>query len=185
MEVHHSNDLIQIFNQCFKETYNTVLVCGEDEPLYLPADEHRSYHTIYFAYGYFSSALHECAHWLIAGKTRRLQEDYGYWYVPDGRNAEQQALFQSVEVKPQALEWILSEAAGYRFQFSLDNLDGEAPQTEVFKQHVLQQKLHYQHHGLPLRAQIFHAALLSYYEMLKVPQPTLSNRTSSEWIFLE
>ncbi|MDP3706074.1 MAG: elongation factor P hydroxylase [Legionellaceae bacterium] len=161
--MHQPDDLIRIFNDCFKQTYHTVLARGDDEPIYLPADEHRLHHTIYFAHGFFSSALHECAHWLIAGKERRRQEDYGYWYVPDGRNAEQQNVFQSVEVKPQAMEWILSHSANYPFQFSIDNLNGEPSDMEQFKAAVYQQVLRYQHEGLPLRATIFRNSLVAYY----------------------
>lgn len=165
--MHQPDDLIRIFNDCFKQTYNTILARGDDEPVYLPADEHRVHHTIYFAHGFFSSALHECAHWLIAGKERRTLEDYGYWYVPDGRNAEQQCLFQSVEVKPQALEWILSRAANYRFQFSIDNLNGAPADIDQFKQAVYQQAVCYQRDGLPPRAQIFRNTLLGHYKPLR------------------
>src|SRR5260221_12609733 len=101
--MHHTLDLITIFNSCFLEEYNTQLVKGIDEPLYLPADENRPHHTLFFAHGFFASALHECSHWLIAGESRRKQVDFGYWYEPDGRTTLQQKLFQSVEVKPQAM----------------------------------------------------------------------------------
>ncbi|EJS89728.1 hypothetical protein AAUPMB_04958, partial [Pasteurella multocida subsp. multocida str. Anand1_buffalo] len=36
---HQLSDLIAIFNQCFEQEYNTILVKGGDEPLYLPANE--------------------------------------------------------------------------------------------------------------------------------------------------
>ena len=163
MKVHQYQDLIRIFSECFELEYNTKLVCGDDEPLYRPADEHCSYHSIIFAHGFFSSGLHECAHWLIAGDARRTQVDYGYWYVPDGRTAEQQIEFQQVEVKPQALESILSSAAGYQFQFSIDNLNGMAQDTEQFKQAVYQQILTYETHGLPARATVFREALRRFY----------------------
>ena len=163
MFMHKICDLINIFNGCFESSYNTHLVCGEDEPIYLPADENNPHNTVVFAHGYFSSALHECAHWLIAGEERRKQIDYGYWYTPDGRSAEQQMEFQLVEVKPQALEWILSMAAGVQFQFSLDNLNGEQTDPEPFKLAVRQQVLHYETHGLSQRAEIFHMALSDFY----------------------
>ena len=146
---HCYQDLIKLFNHCFAESHNTRLEKGGDEPIYLPADASRSYHVIYFAHGFFSSALHECAHWLIAGPARRLQVDFGYWYVPDGRNTEQQRLFQSVEVKPQAMEWILSVATGHRFRVSIDNLNGEETDFMQFKQAVRQQVIDYEQRGLP------------------------------------
>ena len=161
--VHQYQDLITIFNACFATQYNTRLVKGGDEPLYLPADEHSPYHTLFFANGYFSSALHECSHWLIAGEERRRQVDFGYWYAPDGRSAAQQKLFQSVEVKPQAIEWVLSVAAGHSFQVSIDNLNGEECETQVFKQAVYQQVKNYCEQGLSARAMLFRAALCQFY----------------------
>lgn len=161
--MHHYQDIIRIFNQCFSEEYNTYLIKGDDEPIYLPRNEERPYHAIYFAHGFYSSALHECSHWLIAGEQRRQLEDFGYWYVPDGRNSEQQHLFQQVEVKPQALEWILSKASGHPFRVSIDNLDGEPMDSEGFKKSVYQQVLAYCQHGLPLRAERFRRALCDFY----------------------
>lgn len=160
---HHYLDLIRIFNDCFAKEYNTLLVKGEDEPIYLPADDKRPNHAIYFAHGFFSSALHECAHWLIAGEERRKLVDFGYWYVPDGRNAQQQALFQQVEVKPQALEWVLSKASNYPFRLSIDNLNGEEMDTSSFKQAVFSQVLEYCAKGLSPRAVLFRRALCSFY----------------------
>lgn len=161
--MHLYQDLIQLFNACFEKTHNTRLVCGDDEPIYLPANEDCSYHAIVFAHGFFSSALHECAHWLIAGEERRKQVDYGYWYVPDGRTAEQQAEFQHVEVKPQAMEWMLSTAAKFKFQFSIDNLNGVVTDSEPFKRAVEQQVMIYTQQGLPRRAALFHRAISDFY----------------------
>ncbi len=164
---HQYQDLITIFNQCFAVKYNTQLVKGEDEPIYLPADEHRSYHALFFAHGFFSSALHECSHWLIAGIERRKQVDFGYWYAPDGRSAAQQALFQCVEVKPQAMEWILSTAAAHRFQVSIDNINGAPSETTSFKQAIYQQVKSYCEQGLSERAVLFRQALCEFYGTTK------------------
>ncbi|MBI2786666.1 MAG: elongation factor P hydroxylase [Legionella longbeachae] len=160
---HQYQDLISIFYYCFGVDYNTRLVKGDNEPIYLPADDQRSQNELYFAHGFFSSALHECAHWLIAGEERRKLIDFGYWYMPDGRNAEQQKLFQRVEVKPQALEWILSKASGYKFHVSIDNLNGAELDTALFKQSVFDQIIHYCKQGLPKRAQKFRDALSVFY----------------------
>lgn len=162
--MHRYQDLILIFDQCFSQAYNTRLLKGEDEPVYLPADENRTFHALFFAHGFFSSALHECAHWLIAGDERRKLVDFGYWYTPDGRTAEQQTLFQIVEVKPQAMEWILSAAAGHKFRVSIDNLNGAESDTEQFKQAVYSQVQHYCTHGLPQRAQQLRDALCAFYK---------------------
>ena len=161
---HQIQDLIELFHSCFFEEYNTQLVLGDEEPIYLPADENHPHHRLIFAHGFFASALHESAHWLVAGAKRREQVDFGYWYEPDGRNAEQQSLFQSAEVKPQAMEWILSQAAGFRFRVSLDNLDGDPADTETFKQAVYNQVRHYCEKGLSERAERFRLALADFYK---------------------
>ena len=134
--------LISLFNSTF-EDYNTRLVLGDDEPIYIPAGDDTGYHQIVFAHGFFSSALHEIAHWCIAGEKRRQLEDYGYWYCPDGRDEAQQADFEKVEIKPQAIEWAFTEAAGRKFQVSTDNLNGAEPDREGFTRNVAAQRTHY------------------------------------------
>ncbi len=75
----------------------------------------------------------------MAGKERRKLEDFGYWYEPDGRSEDRQRDFEKVEVKPQALEWILATAAGFRYFASADNLNGNPGDTQPFKQAVYEQ----------------------------------------------
>jgi len=130
---HHYQDLINLFEKTFFEQYNTRLVKGEDEPIYLPLSKEYPYHRIVFAHGYFASALHELAHWFVAGKERRTLEDYGYWYQPDGRDEAQQKIFEGVEIKPQAIEWALSVASNKSFNVSADNLNGAEADTVNFK----------------------------------------------------
>ncbi|MCE5295222.1 MAG: elongation factor P hydroxylase [Chlamydiales bacterium] len=161
--MHQYQDLIAIFHDCFFAKYNTQLVKGADEPLYLPEGPNQPHNILIFAHGYFASALHECSHWLIAGPERRKLEDFGYWYEPDGRTSEQQALFQSVEVKPQAMEWILSKAAKSPFFVSIDNLNGSPNDTLSFKQAVYNQVKVYCEKGLPSRAKTFRDALCTFY----------------------
>lgn len=79
----------------------------------------------------------------IAGEQRRLLPDLGYWYAPDGRTAEQQALFERVEIKPQAIEWLFSKAFGLNFRVSLDNLTGDAGNGASFKDNVYTQLQRY------------------------------------------
>ena len=153
------DQLIKIFDRCFYAEFNTRLVRGGDEPVYLAANGVRDYHQVVFAHGYFSSALHEVAHWCIAGPARRAIDDYGYWYAPDGRTPEQQQAFEQVEVKPQALEWIFSVAAGIKFRISADNLSGESADSEPFMIAVFEQVMVYCEQGLPARASFFRDAL--------------------------
>jgi elongation factor P hydroxylase len=110
-----------LFERCFLEDYHTRLIGGALEPLYRPG-RGTALHQVYYRQDYFASALHEVAHWCIAGQRRRQQEDFGYWYAPDGRDQKTQRSFEQVEVKPQALEWHFSRACGYRFRLSVDNL---------------------------------------------------------------
>jgi len=161
---HNIQDLITLFSHTFNLMYNTQLVIGNDEPLYLPASNECSYHQIIFAHGYFASALHEIAHWCIAGKKRRLQEDFGYWYEPDGRDEHQQQLFESVEVKPQAIEWAFCLAANKNFSVSVDNLNGCETNTKAFTLLVLKQVESYINNGFPKRAQQFINRLAEFYQ---------------------
>ncbi len=157
--------LIQLFNQTFQASENTLLVGNADEPLYTPADADHPCHRIYFTRDYASSALHEIAHWTIASHARRQREDYGYWYAPDGRNAQQQAAFEQMEVKPQAIEWIFSLAAGVNFHISADNLDAGHGASAAFKHAVWRQADDYlRHHSLPPRAQLFTTVLLQHFQ---------------------
>ena len=84
---HNYEQLIEIFDSCFADDFNTRLIKGDDEPIYLPADDEVPYNRIIFAHGFYASGLHEISHWCIAGKARRELVDFGYWYCPDGRDA--------------------------------------------------------------------------------------------------
>jgi len=102
--------------------YNTRILGGFDEPFYrAPVDDAPA--EIRFTRDYQRSALHELAHWCVAGSDRRLQDDYGYWYAPDGRDAARQQLFFKVEIRPQAIEKHFCTALGVPFEVSTDNLD--------------------------------------------------------------
>jgi hypothetical protein len=166
--MHKIQDLINIFAQCFYHSHNTRLVKGDDEPIYLPANSQTPYHQVVFAHGFYASALHEIAHWLVAGEERRTLEDYGYWYCPDGRNAAQQAEFEAVEVLPQAIEWALSTAAGFAFNVSCDNLNGEDTCRVSFQNKVHDKVLTLLETGFNKRTQLLLAALSDFY---KTPWP--------------
>ncbi|MCG8316560.1 MAG: elongation factor P hydroxylase [Pseudomonadales bacterium] len=163
VEEQQVQQLIDVFNRLFSETENTRLVRGEGEPIYLPANPSCSYHRIEFAHGFFNSALHEIAHWCVAGSERRQLVDFGYWYQPDGRSLAQQAEFENVEVKPQALEWIFAQASGRRFRVSLDNLSLQAEGITIddskFKRHLCDEVKRRICDGLPPRAERFVDAL--------------------------
>lgn len=160
---HYYQDLIRLFDGQFSASYNTRLIKGDDEPVYLPADAVTPYHRIIFAHGFYASALHEIAHWCLAGARRRQLEDYGYWYCPDGRDANQQAEFEKVEIKPQAIEWAFCAAAGRDFKVSTDNLNGVEPDRIAFTKQVQTQVLIYLEKGFPERARQFIQTLQGFY----------------------
>lgn len=152
--------LERVFGHCFASDYNTRLAGGAVEPLYQPSVG-VGFNCLYYREDYFASALHEVAHWCIAGRARRQRVDFGYWYTPDGRDASAQRAFEEVEVKPQALEWHFSRACGYRFRVSVDNLDaaGATGPADGFKRRVLAQAKAWEEGGLPARARVFLDAL--------------------------
>ncbi|KZN64793.1 transporting ATPase [Pseudoalteromonas luteoviolacea CPMOR-1] len=166
--MHQISDLKNIFDTQFADSHNTRLVKGDVEPIYLPANNTCSHHQVVFAHGFYASALHEIAHWLVAGDARRLLEDYGYWYCPDGRDKSQQAEFENVEVKPQAIEWALSVAAGFDFNVSVDNLNGEQTCRFSFQKRVYQQVLVLLDSGFNCRTEQLLKALSAFY---KTPWP--------------
>lgn len=178
-QTHNIKDVINLFNGCFKDSCQTVLVKGESEPIYIPKSDGNDYHQLVFAHGFYASALHEIAHWCVAGDSRRALEDFGYWYKPDGRTEEEQRIFETVEVKPQALEWIFSVAVGLKFRVSADNLAAGIGASNEFKQKVHQQVMDYLAKGLPSRANQFLQALLVFYA---VDEPLTSTLFSVETI---
>ncbi len=158
--MHDSTTLETIFDHCFREEFDTILVGGGDEPLYIPsADPRRAPHRIVYREDYFASALHEVAHWCLAGTERRLQEDYGYWYAPDGRSVTQQAEFERAEARPQALESLFAEACGFDFHLSADNLEGDHGPSPSFAEAVASERSRLRTQGLPPRAARFRRAL--------------------------
>lgn len=160
---HRLEDVVALFDGLFYPSYQTRLVRGGDEPLYLPADADCDHHRVIFARGFFASVLHEVSHWCIAGARRRKLEDYGYWYLPDGRDAAQQQAFEAVEVAPQALELLFSRACGLPFNVSVDNLGDVTVDREGFRARVEARAARVDGEGLPERARAFRDALQAFY----------------------
>ncbi|MCX2981461.1 transporting ATPase [Halieaceae bacterium IMCC14734] len=162
--------LEQVFADCFCDSHNTVLRGGADEPLYQPARRTQQQHQIFYRDDYFASALHEVAHWCIAGAKRRQLPDYGYWYQPDGRSGRQQQEFEAVEALPQALEWHFSLACAQDFHISADNLTGETIDADSFERQVIKQAQRLCEEGLGQRAGAFRLALAEEFGGLATPQ---------------
>ena len=143
---------IQHLNDTVLHRHGTRLIGGFPEPFYKAA-ETGSLAEVQFTRDYERSALHELAHWCIAGKQRRLVNDYGYWYVPDGRSDEQQRLFYTVEAKPQAVEKYFCNALDLSFEVSADNLGNYSrADMDAFSNRVDEQYRLYRKTGFPARA---------------------------------
>lgn len=134
-----------------------MLVGGASEPFYLPGQPNQ----VLFRADYVRSALHEVAHWCVAGRRRRGLPDYGYWYTPDGRSAERQAAFFLVEAKPQAIESLFCEALNVAFAPSVDNLVHASSDSALraFEKRIGVWRARLLGGGLPRRASRFMAAL--------------------------
>ncbi|MEM6707711.1 MAG: elongation factor P hydroxylase [Pseudomonadota bacterium] len=115
-------DIEACFARCFYRTHNVVLSGGFDEPYYQPA-RHGVPAELRYRSDYAASALHETAHWCIAGPRRRRLPDFGYHYVAAPRSREAQRQFLRSELRPQALERCFAAAAGVVFSLSYDDIE--------------------------------------------------------------
>lgn len=162
LETERQERVIAVFHRLFRASHRVRVQGGFSEPFYRAPQADRE-GEIQFRHDYLNSCLHEIAHWLLAGEARLAQDDFGYWYAPDGRNAEQQAAFYRAEVRPQALEWSMADICGAEFRISADNLAGEAatqgPALEAFAAKVAEQKANWRRNGYPPRAFRFLDAL--------------------------
>lgn len=161
--------IVRVFADCFESSYQTQLVGGADEPLYEPAVNDGGFNRIYFRSDYAASALHEVAHWCIAGAERRTQTDYGYWYEGERDHVTQRA-FEQAETRPQGLEWLLSEAAGVPFRVSCDNFDPMTLDLPGFRAAVRAAALGWIDH-VPSRAMVFINALVAVSDNHHVLRP--------------
>ena len=66
--------IAEIFNECFGIKEATFLVGGAREPFYEPGNLAH----IHFREDFVRSALHEVAHWCVAGERRHQLPDYGF-----------------------------------------------------------------------------------------------------------
>ena len=167
-----AHQLTCLFNREFAVSDTTELIGAAAEPYYEPGSLNR----IYFRADYVRSALHEVAHWCVAGARRRQLPDYGYWYSPDGRDAEQQQAFFAVEARPQAIERYFCEAAGIPFSPSVDNVGAhiETQQLRRFEARIQEWCDQFERIGLPPRADRFVTALRSLTRLSRDPVPDVA-----------
>ena len=171
MSLIHAGHIVEVFNACFLRLERTRLIGGASEPFYQPWCHSRFCNgiaEIRFRADYLRSALHETAHWCQAGKARRQLPDYGYWYTPDNRNADQQSAFFFVEARPQAIEKLFCEALALPFNASVDNLSLSISKEQLveFNARLEDAKQRYQRNGLPHRAAIFRQSLMDFLDKI-------------------
>ena len=110
---------------------------GFDEPVYLPAGHadliDPGVAEVRYTHDYVASALHEAAHFCVAGARRRGFVDYGYEYIPPPRAAAAKARFFALEAKAQALESIFAAVVGIPFRPSLDDLTATSTDLRTFR----------------------------------------------------
>ncbi len=159
LEAFDAHQLTRLFNSVFAVSDKTALIGNAAEPYYQPGSPHR----IYFRSDYLRSALHEVAHWCVAGARRRRLPDYGYWYSSDGRNADQQQAFFAVEARPQAIERCFCGAIGIPFSPSIDNVGAQIEDQHLrcFEARIQERCDQFARAGLPPRAARFVTALRS------------------------
>ncbi|WP_417667262.1 elongation factor P hydroxylase [Pseudidiomarina sp.] len=112
--------------------HDLKIIGGAGEPFYLAPKENKDA-IIYFRSNYPRSLLHEVSHYCLAGDRRRRIDDFGFWYSPCGRTAEEQSRFEIVEARPQGLEKAMCEIVGLRFSPSLDDFSGSPPSEDFLK----------------------------------------------------
>jgi elongation factor P hydroxylase len=147
-----------VFNRQFALGHRTVMIGGGAEPLYVPATPEQPARVVYTR-DYPASALHEAAHWCLAGAKRRRLRDYGYWYSPGPRSPEQRRAFFAVELDVQAVEAVFAAVAGVRFVVSADDFAAPLEELEQFTAMVEQRRALRGGGPLPERARRFRQAL--------------------------
>lgn len=152
-----ADHIIDIFSAAFFSRYRTLLKGGGSEPTYAPAC-YGEPAVITFREDFAASALHEVAHWCIAGAHRRSLPDYGYWYEAE-RDECSEARFMAAEASPQALEWIFSMAAARPFRISADNPHAPEDARNRLRGRVQSEARHWLARGLPQRAMTFAVGL--------------------------
>ena len=140
------------FHSLFLESHRTQLRARAGDPVYLPAASATDLSQIIYSNHFWRSALHELAHWFIAGRQRREQRDYDYWYQPERSKAKLQRDFLAAEIKPQALEWHLCSALGQDFFVSLDSFGEDQETLHWFRTAVKDEALRRLRSELPTRA---------------------------------
>ena len=133
----NSETISDLFNNAFEKKYRVRLIGGAAEPIYLPPTNKKT-GAICFRDDFMSSALHEVAHWCLAGRDRRKMVDFGYEYISPPRDENAQKAFLQAERRVQGLERLFSELCCVPFSPSLDNLDCDQATAKKMPKLVLE-----------------------------------------------
>lgn len=149
------------FNDELGRRFRTRLSGGHAEPLYLPPAG-TCWGALHYRRDHSASALHEVAHWCVAGAGRRRLVDFGYEYVPAPRTLSQQVEFLRGEEQVQALECWFAEAAGVDFCCSFDDVEDHfVALRSSFQAAVYRALQQLRANGAPPRAEQFRRSLTS------------------------
>ena len=129
-------DIAHCFNATFCASHGVEMRGGAAEPCYAPARQ-GMHAQLRYREDFAASALHEAAHWCIAGQSRLLLEDFGYIYLAPPRTPAVQQRFFEFELKTQTLEALFAAACGLPFTPSADNL---AAQVAAFGRRIRDNK---------------------------------------------
>jgi len=129
------DEFCQHLISAFSAIFPNLTIIGEAEEPFYEAPREDAKAVLYFRSNYPRSLLHEISHYCLAGDRRRSLDDFGYWYIPCGRNVEEQQRFELVETRPQGLEKAICEIVGIHFSPSLDDFSGRPP-SDSFLQHL-------------------------------------------------
>lgn len=156
------DEYCQSLINAFANILPNLIIKGDAEEPFYEAPTANTHAILYFRSNYPRSLLHEMSHYCLAGDRRRALDDFGYWYAPCGRTAEEQQRFEEVEARPQGLEKAMCEIVGLKFSPSLDDFSGR-PASESFLQAL---ELAYQEMRVnpPPTAYIVLSGLKSYWE---------------------
>ena len=138
------------FNVGLGRQHRVRLVGGACEPEYLPENDSR-WAVLRYSHDFARSALHELAHWCIAGRARRKRVDFGYRYQPPPRTQLQHESFVRVEIPVQALELLLCTSCHVPFRVSVDDVADALNRERDFADAVADYAQRYIHSGLPPR----------------------------------
>ncbi|XPE56836.1 elongation factor P hydroxylase [Shigella flexneri] len=136
-----------------------------------------------FAHGFLASALHEIFTRVSPVKQKREQVDFGYWYCPDGRDAETKGQFEDVEVKPQAFDCVVARGGGFRSTLAATTWKVTLNRTIVFQRRVHAQVMTYLTRGIPSRpATLWTTQLLPYAEPLTAETIAMAGKSLSSHV---